>query len=57
MKLARKIALVPAAVVIAAFALQAWLGLRREVLQYEVDMRRDHFLLGKVVFAAERSTA
>jgi two-component system NtrC family sensor kinase len=52
MKLARKIALALAAVVIAAFALQAWLGLRREVLQYEVDMRRDHFLLGKVLSAA-----
>lgn len=52
MKLARKIALSMAAVVIAVFALQAWLGLRREVLRYEVDMRRDHLLVGKVLSAA-----
>ncbi len=52
MKLARKIALAMAAVVIAVFALHAWLGLRREVLRYEVDMRRDHLLLGKVLSAA-----
>ena len=52
MRLAWKLILAVVLLVFAALAANTWLAVRREVLHFEADMRRDHHLLGRLFLSA-----